>query len=158
MTIPCDQFIGSGVADCFRERCGMPKHDHDLAAAIRAEQAEALAAKDREIADAMAVLKPNMPQSGLVDACRQVKQAAISAADNCEKAEAQVATLTARVQALALKLELESADLKRAAETSLQTEASPRHGTQQHAYAVQALRDASRVRALLTQEPPNGLV
>lgn len=36
-------------------------------------------------AEAMKVLQPNMPESGLVDACRQVKQAAITHADNSEK-------------------------------------------------------------------------
>lgn len=41
----------------------------------------------KEQADAMAVLKPNMPESGLVDACKQVKQVAISAMDNCRESE-----------------------------------------------------------------------
>ncbi len=50
----------------------------------------------REVATAMGVLKPNMPESGLVDACRQVKQAAISEADNSAMAEAELQRLTAR--------------------------------------------------------------
>jgi len=37
----------------------------------------------------MRVLDVNMPESGLVDACKQVKQVAISEADNSEKLEAQ---------------------------------------------------------------------
>ena len=42
---------------------------------------------------AMSVLAPNMPTSGLSDACRQVKQAAISDRDNCEKLESRLAAL-----------------------------------------------------------------
>jgi chromosome segregation ATPase len=51
--------------------------------------AELKAAK-QEHSEAMRVLAPNMPESGLVDACRQVKQAAISSADNCEVLEAKL--------------------------------------------------------------------
>ncbi len=48
--------------------------------------------KDRaEIARAMAVLQPNAPESGLEDACRQVKQVAISAMGNCETLQAALA-------------------------------------------------------------------
>jgi len=36
---------------------------------------------EAQIAEAITVLAPNMPESGLVDACRQVKQVAISEAD-----------------------------------------------------------------------------
>ena len=51
-----------------------------LIAAVRAEA-------EQQIAEAIEALQPNMPTSGLVDACRQVKQVAISEADNAEKAE-----------------------------------------------------------------------
>jgi hypothetical protein len=58
-----------------------------------------------EIAAAMAVLKPNMPESGLVDACKQVKQAAISAMDNsdvlerkCDQQAGALVTLRAALQ------------------------------------------------------------
>lgn len=39
--------------------------------------------------EALRVLAPSMPDSGLVDACRQVKQVAISEADNADRAEAK---------------------------------------------------------------------
>lgn len=67
-----------------------------LLAALTAERARAerLAHEQQE---AMAVLAPNMPESGLVDACRQIKQVAISEADNstqfmarAERAEQQL--------------------------------------------------------------------
>lgn len=56
MTLPCEQFdllvrMADDVPEWDECRCGADRHDHDLAAAIRAEQAEALAAKDREIAE-----------------------------------------------------------------------------------------------------------
>lgn len=53
-----------------------------------------LADRDAQIAEATCVLAPSMSQSGLVDACRQVKQAAISWADNAEKLDARIAILT----------------------------------------------------------------
>lgn len=37
--------------------------------------------------EALEVLAPNMPENGLVDACRQVKQVAISEADNAYRLE-----------------------------------------------------------------------
>jgi hypothetical protein len=49
-----------------------------------------LAYAQQEIARAMDVLKPSMPESGLEDACRQVKQAAISNEENCRRLEEQV--------------------------------------------------------------------
>lgn len=48
----------------------------------------------QEIAAAMKVLDPNMPESGLVDSARQVKQAAISWADNYQVLEAKHDALT----------------------------------------------------------------
>ena len=68
--------------------------DPELTALVPNPLAAAEQARDealKEIADAMVVLAPNMPESGLVDACRQVKQVAISEADNSEKAEQQLA-------------------------------------------------------------------
>lgn len=63
-----------------------------VAAAVEAE----LSRVQQERDEALAVLAPNMPGSGLVDACRQVKQVAISEAGNssdwmtrAEKAEAE---------------------------------------------------------------------
>lgn len=53
---------------------------------LRAERVE------QERDEAMRVLAPNMPESGLVDACKQVKQVAISEVDNSEKAEAALST------------------------------------------------------------------
>lgn len=61
-----------------------------LRAALAAAH-EREAALRKEIAKATAVLKPNMPESGLVDACKQVKQVAISEADNSETAETALA-------------------------------------------------------------------
>lgn len=43
----------------------------------------------QEKSEVMHVLAPNMPESGLIDACRQVKQATISEADNSKKTEAE---------------------------------------------------------------------
>jgi hypothetical protein len=54
------------------------------------EALDALQEAVREIAEAMTVLAPNMPSSGLVDACKQVKQAAISEANNSTKLEADL--------------------------------------------------------------------
>ena len=62
-------------------------------------------AKDRlQIDEAMAVLQPNMPESGLVDACRQVKQVAISEADNAERLEADLKAETEENNVLREKL------------------------------------------------------
>lgn len=47
----------------------------------------------RERNEALKVLAPNMPESGLVDACKQVKQVAISEADNAEQAESALHAL-----------------------------------------------------------------
>lgn len=49
-----------------------------------------LAQLEAETAEAMLVLDPSMPESGLVDACRQVKQAAVSHAENCETLERKI--------------------------------------------------------------------
>lgn len=57
------------------------------------EQAEQITFLQAEIAQAMKVLQPNMPESGLVDACRQIKQVAISEADNSSKMEARLHAL-----------------------------------------------------------------
>jgi hypothetical protein len=65
-------------------------------ALIRAEKAEAALtqlqaerdALQQERDEAMRVLSPNMPESGLVDACKQVKQAQITAASNFSDLEA----------------------------------------------------------------------
>lgn len=52
---------------------------------------------------AMKVLEPSMPESGLEDACRQLKQAYISEADNCTTLESQLEQLRAeRVRLLDL--------------------------------------------------------
>lgn len=45
---------------------------------------------EQERDKAMSVLAPNVPESGLEDACRQVKQVAISALDTAERLEALV--------------------------------------------------------------------
>lgn len=64
-------------------------------------QAEAaLTTLRAEVAEALKVLDPNVPESGLVDACKQVKQVAISEADNSEVAEAQLAALRSVVDAV----------------------------------------------------------
>ena len=57
------------------------------------------AALDRE-REAMTVLAPNMPESGLVDACRQIKQVAMSEADNSNVLEQRVLVLAAELQRL----------------------------------------------------------
>lgn len=74
----------------------------------RAVVAEAqVATLTQERGEAMKVLAPNMPESGLIDACRQVKQVAVSEAGNstdwmnrAEAAEARCATLTAALRGL----------------------------------------------------------
>lgn len=68
-------------------------------------QVESLTA---ERGHAMAILTPNMPESGLEDACCQLKQAYISEADNAEKCDAMLSTVTAerdaaRVEATKLR-------------------------------------------------------
>ena len=73
--------------------------------ALRAERDAAqqqIATLTQERDEALKVLAPNMPESGLVDACRQVKQVAVSEAGNstdwmnrADAAEARCATLTA---------------------------------------------------------------
>ncbi|MFZ2738046.1 MAG: hypothetical protein WAY02_07390, partial [Burkholderiaceae bacterium] len=52
-----------------------------------------------QTSEAIKILNPNMPESGLLDACRQVKQVAISEADNSEKLEAEVLALRAQIKA-----------------------------------------------------------
>ena len=54
---------------------------------------------------AMTILAPNMPESGLPDACRQVKQVAISEADNNERLEAALAA--SRQEVAELKTEFQ---------------------------------------------------
>lgn len=58
----------------------------------RLSQAEA------ERSAAMKVLDPSMPESGLEDACRQLKQAYVSADGNVDTLEQRVAELTAQVE------------------------------------------------------------
>lgn len=53
-----------------------------------------------EIARAMQVLAPNVPESGLEDACRQVKQVAISEADNSATLERALARVQASLDAV----------------------------------------------------------
>lgn len=74
------------VCQVLREYCGEADADHDDA---RLQQK--LAEKDATIAKALEVLAPNVPESGLVDACRQVKQVAISEADNSARLEQALA-------------------------------------------------------------------
>lgn len=57
-------------------------------------------AAKRERDEAMRVLAPNVPESGLVDACRQIKQAAISEADNSSVCEAKITAAQAENTAL----------------------------------------------------------
>jgi hypothetical protein len=66
---------------------------HDAVADALDSLSRQLAEAQATIDEAMRVLAPNMPESGLVDACRQVKQVAISEADNAEKAQATIARL-----------------------------------------------------------------
>lgn len=65
-----------------------------------------IATLTQERGEAMKVLAPNMPESGLIDACRQVKQVAVSEAGNstdwmnrAEAAEARCAEVTKDVYA-----------------------------------------------------------
>lgn len=48
----------------------------------------------------MKVLDPSMPESGLEDACRQLKQAYVSADGNVDTLEQRVAELTAQVETI----------------------------------------------------------
>lgn len=62
---------------------------------LRADAAEADVTRLKtERDDAIKVLAPNMPESGLVDACRQIKQVAISEADNATQLEKEVTRLS----------------------------------------------------------------
>jgi hypothetical protein len=60
----------------------------------------ALEACQQERDEAMDVLNPNVRESGLVDACRQVKQVAISEADNAQSAEASLADMVRALREL----------------------------------------------------------
>ena len=74
-------------------RCGVP---YELSGCDWPDAvAERVLVLQQERDEAMQVLAPNMPESGLVDACRQVKQVAISEADNAEHAEAALSALQA---------------------------------------------------------------
>jgi hypothetical protein len=53
-----------------------------------------------ERAEAMKVLAPNVPESGLVDACRQVKQVAISEAGNSTDLESRLSSLLRDLRAM----------------------------------------------------------
>ncbi len=64
---------------------------------------DAIARERQEIAHAMKVLAPNVPESGLVDAARQVKQVAITEAENstllerkCQEQAQEIERLKAR--------------------------------------------------------------
>lgn len=48
--------------------------------------------------EAMAILEPSMPESGLVDACKQLKQAYISEHDNAETADQIIADLRQQLE------------------------------------------------------------
>src|SRR6476620_1423834 len=67
-----------------------------LIAAIRSYQA-------RE-SEAMAVLAPSMPENGLVDACRQVKQVAISEANNSNTIERRYQALEEAIRGFVKRL------------------------------------------------------
>jgi len=65
------------------------------------------AKQKQEIERAMKVLNPSMPESGLEDACRQIKQAAISSIDNCEVLEARLATQEATIRQVEQEMRVE---------------------------------------------------
>lgn len=69
-----------------------------------ADQVRALCASLRvaraEIAAAMKVLEPSMPENGLEDACRQRMQAYITERDNCETLESRLAQVEKERDAL----------------------------------------------------------
>jgi len=65
-----------------------------------------LAESRAEVKAAMAVLTPSMPESGLVDACRQVKQAAISWRDNRAAVDAENAALREELELLRQELSM----------------------------------------------------
>jgi len=54
----------------------------------------------QRLAEAMGVLSPNMPENGLVDACRQVKQVAITQSENCETLEQRLAERQATIDSM----------------------------------------------------------
>lgn len=84
--------------DCMCPHCWEKK-----ARIVRASVADLTTSRDAlqgELDKALKVLAPSMPESGIEDAARQVKQAAISAAGNCDDLEAQVKALEARVETL----------------------------------------------------------
>lgn len=70
-------------------RAGSPRPMSQIHALTAAR--DYIIAAESQIAEAMDVLSPSMRGSGLVDACRQVKQAAISEAGNARKLEALLA-------------------------------------------------------------------
>lgn len=61
------------------------QRDRDMWEGKQANTSNTCHALKKEISEALAILAPSMPKSGLVDAARQVKQVAISEKDNAEK-------------------------------------------------------------------------
>ena len=107
MTVPCEQFETwwdrDGLTYSVCRVCKHTEQAHDLAAAIRAEQAEALAAKDREIAVTDSLLEDRQRVLDAIPLCPDHGSCVPHALDWIAKAiaaQAQVSTLTARVTAL----------------------------------------------------------
>lgn len=94
---------------------------YDLISAITEERDRLLA----EIAEAMKVLAPNMPESGLVDACKQVKQVAISEADNSANLEAQLKAITEEGRQREQEKDSGASARESTAGSSVETEAHP---------------------------------
>ena len=149
MRLPCEQFREKAVTtDEFTAtswcECGFTKGAHEIATLVRAEQAEALAAKDREI-EQMTKDRDDFHTDYRLRSDEQSKAAIVRA----ERAEAQVSTLTARVQALAEKWE-QATDTA----TRLETDNPSEQGAAWHrGFGEASSRAAADLRALLTQEP-----
>lgn len=117
-------------------------------------EVEALAAKlqeaEQEIAAAMVILAPNIQSSGLVDACKQVKQVAISEADNSEKFEAKLQEIRAERAKLELERDEKAAiiqaagheldELRARAESAKARQAAAEHRAQRVLLEIEASR------------------
>lgn len=132
MRLPCEQFREKAVTtDEFTAtswcECGFTKGAHEIATLVRAEQAEALAAKDREIVE---LRRSRIGDSEIIGHWM----------GRAEQAEAQMATLTARVTALETALQTAMGAL-----ADIGSNADMTRAQQQH--------KAQRVYGSLTQEP-----
>ena len=147
MTLPCEQCEAVGMSRFERDRWHRAEL-HAERAAIRAEQAEALAAKDRELAALRAHHRLcQCTEDGLDDCTFRATSA---------EYEAQVSTLTARVQALETAVQALATRWEQVTKVALllETDNPSEQGAAWHrGFGEASSRAAADLRALLTQEP-----